>query len=124
MCLIHLVLVPLAAPGSSGARQHDTSEPETFNSSIDGEEPIYEGEDCILESATTSYQSREPMYEGEVVLAEQVNGGSRDVSETVVKDEITQKEGELVRNFLKNSASQLTICGYAPFPVMSSFACS
>ncbi|MCE3050949.1 hypothetical protein HAX54_048584, partial [Datura stramonium] len=103
--------IPSAAPGSSGGGQHDTSEPETFNSSIDGEEPIYEGEDCILESATTSYQSREPMYEGEVVLAEQVNGGSRDVSETVVKDEITQKEGELVRNFLKNSASQLTICG-------------
>ncbi|XP_055821418.1 uncharacterized protein LOC129889958 isoform X2 [Solanum dulcamara] len=98
------------APGSSGGR-HDTDEPKTFNSSIDGDEPIYEGEDCILESATTSYQSREPMYEGEVVLAEQVNGGSRDVHETIVKDEITQKEGELVRNFLKNSASQLTIFG-------------
>ncbi|XP_019267438.1 PREDICTED: ubiquitin carboxyl-terminal hydrolase MINDY-2-like [Nicotiana attenuata] len=49
--------------------------------------------------------------EGEVVLAEQVNGGSTDVPETVVKDEITQREGELVRNFLKNSASQLTIFG-------------
>lgn len=85
--------IPSAAPGSSGGR-HDTDEPETFNSSIDGDEPIYEGEDCILESATTSYQSREPMYEGEVVLAEQVNGGSRDVHETIVKDEITQKEGE------------------------------
>ncbi|CAN4127490.1 unnamed protein product [Withania somnifera] len=103
--------VPSAAPGSPGDGQHDIDKRETFNSSIDGDEPIYEGEDCILESATTSYQSREPMYEGEVVLAEQVNGGSRDVSETIVKDEITQKEGELVRNFLKNSASQLTIFG-------------
>ncbi|KAJ8526859.1 hypothetical protein K7X08_029336 [Anisodus acutangulus] len=103
--------IPSAVSGSSGGRQHDTDEPETFNSSIAGDEPIYEGEDCILESATTSYQSREPMYEGEVVLAEQVNGGSKDVSETIVKDEITQKEGELVRNFLKNSASQLTIFG-------------
>lgn len=86
--------IPSAAPGSSGGRQHDTDEPDTFDSSIDGDEPIYEGEDCILESATTSYQSREPMYEGEVVLAEQVNVGSRDVPETIVKDEITQKEGE------------------------------
>ncbi|KAL3362193.1 hypothetical protein AABB24_014857 [Solanum stoloniferum] len=104
-------LIPSAAPDSSGGRQHDTDEAETFNSSIDGDEPMYEGEDCILESATTSYQSREPMYEGEVVLAEQVNGDSRDVPEIIVKDEITQKEGELVRNFLKNSASQLTIFG-------------
>lgn len=103
--------IPSAAPDSSGGRQHDTDEAETFNSSIDGDEPMYEGEDCILESATTSYQSREPMYEGEVVLAEQVNGDSRDVPEIIVKDEITQKEGELVRNFLKNSASQLTIFG-------------
>lgn len=103
-------LIPSAAPGSSGDRLHDTDKPETFNSSLDGDEPIYEGEDCILESATTSYQSREPMYEGEVVLAEQVNGCSREVPETM-KDEITQKEGELVRNFLKNSASQLTIVG-------------
>lgn len=103
--------IPSAAPDSSGGRQRDTDEAETFNSSIDGDEPMYEGEDCILESATTSYQSREPMYEGEVVLAEQVNGDSRDVPEIIVKDEITQKEGELVRNFLKNSASQLTIFG-------------
>ncbi|TMX01472.1 hypothetical protein EJD97_024435 [Solanum chilense] len=103
--------IPSAAPDSSGGRGHDTDEAETFNSSIDGDEPIYEGEDCILESATTSYQSREPMYEGEVVLAEQVNGGSRDVPAIIAKDEITQKEGELVRNFLKNSASQLTIFG-------------
>lgn len=103
--------IPSAAPDSSGGRQRDTDEAETFNSSIDGDEPMYEGEDCILESATTSYQSREPMYEGEVVLVEQVNGDSRDVPEIIVKDEITQKEGELVRNFLKNSASQLTIFG-------------
>lgn len=103
--------IPSVAPVSSDGKRHDTDEPETFNSSIDGDEPIYEGEDCIVELATTSYQSREPMYEGEVVLAEQVNGGSRDVPVTVVKDEITQKEGELVRNFLKNSASQLTIFG-------------
>ncbi|KAK4728641.1 hypothetical protein R3W88_021629 [Solanum pinnatisectum] len=103
--------IPSASPDSSGGRQHDTDEAETFNSSIDGDEPMYEGEDCILESATTSYQSREPMYEGEVVLAEQVNGSSRDVPEIIVKDEITEKEGELVRNFLKNSASQLTIFG-------------
>lgn len=86
--------IPSAVSGSSGGRRHDTDEPETFNSSIDDDEPIYEGEDRILESATTSYQSREPMYEGEVVLAEQVNGGSTDVPETIVNDEITQREGE------------------------------
>ncbi|CAI9288922.1 unnamed protein product [Lactuca saligna] len=61
------------------------------------------GEEHIQETSTTAnYENGEPMYEGEVVLAEQVDKG---------KDGITPKQGELIRNFLKNSASQLTIYG-------------
>ncbi|KAK1261654.1 hypothetical protein QJS04_geneDACA000920 [Acorus gramineus] len=41
------------------------------NLSIDCSEPIYEGEECILDSRVTVYE--EPIYEGEMVLAEQSN---------------------------------------------------
>ncbi|KAA8522327.1 hypothetical protein F0562_013312 [Nyssa sinensis] len=95
---------------SSGRRQH-TDIPEAFTSSVDSSEPIYEGEECILDSGTTIYEDREPMYEGEVVLAEQVDKSTRDAYDASAKDELTPKQGELIRNFLKNSASQLTING-------------
>lgn len=96
---------------SSNGRRENIDVPEAFTSSADGSEPIYEGEECILESGTTVYEDREPMYEGEVVLAEQVDKDSRDGYDTSSKDEITPKQGELIRNFLKSSASQLTIYG-------------
>ncbi|KAJ9555261.1 hypothetical protein OSB04_009875 [Centaurea solstitialis] len=51
------------------------------------------------------------MYEGEVVLAEQVDKVGGNADEIKAKDGITPKQGELIRNFLKNSASQLTIYG-------------
>lgn len=88
-------------------RRKDISETETFSSSVDGSEPIYEGEEHILESATENYQNHEPMYEGEAVLTEQAIGDSRDIH----KSKITPSEGESIRNFLKTSASQLTIYG-------------
>ncbi|VFR02249.1 unnamed protein product [Cuscuta campestris] len=90
---------------SSGRK--DIGETETISSSVDGSEPIYEGEECILESETGNYQNREPMYEGEAVLTEQAIGDSRDIH----KPNVTPSEGELIRNFLNTSASQLTIYG-------------
>ncbi|KAF5935495.1 hypothetical protein HYC85_026624 [Camellia sinensis] len=108
-------LSSLSAPGadldsSSGRRQH-TDVPDAFTSSAEGSEPIYEGEECILESRTTIYEDREPMYEGEVVLAEQVDKGTGDAYDARSKDEISPRQGQLIRDFLKNNASQLTIHG-------------
>jgi hypothetical protein len=62
--------------------------PDNFNSSVDGSEPIYEGEECILDSRTSNCEDREPMYEGEVILSEQADKTVRS------KDEITAQQGE------------------------------
>ncbi|KAG8374828.1 hypothetical protein BUALT_Bualt10G0036100 [Buddleja alternifolia] len=97
-----------AASDSSSGQMHHTDEPEAFSSSVDGSEPIYEGEECILDPGTVVYENREPVYEGEVVLAEQVDRGDCDLNS---KDKISIKQGELIRNFMKNSASQLTVYG-------------
>ncbi|GER30387.1 protein FAM63A [Striga asiatica] len=99
------------APGldSSTDRAHEINKPDTFSSSIDGSEPIYEGEERIMESGCVSYENQEPVYEGEVVLAEQVGRGC--VIDDEFKDRLSVKQGEVIRNFLKNSASQLTIYG-------------
>ncbi|KAA8521963.1 hypothetical protein F0562_012723 [Nyssa sinensis] len=102
---------PNADSDSSSGRRQLTEIPEAFSSSVDGSEPIYEGEECILDSGTTIYEDREPMYEGEVILAEQVVRSTRDAYDASPKNEITPKQGELIRNFLKNNASQLTIYG-------------
>nr|GMD96016.1 ubiquitin carboxyl-terminal hydrolase MINDY-2 [Ipomoea batatas] len=103
-------LTPCVDSDLSSGRK-DINEPETFSSSVDGSEPIYEGEECIMESEARTYENREPMYEGEVVLTAQVGGDPRDVPNSNPKHGITPREGELVRTFLKNSASQLTIYG-------------
>ncbi|KAF8380380.1 hypothetical protein HHK36_027865 [Tetracentron sinense] len=97
---------------SSDRRQH-IDVPEAVTSSLDGSEPIYEGEECILDSGLTIYESGEPVYEGEMVLAEQAERGAEDACDVGLgpKDEITFQKGELIRNFLKNNASQLTIYG-------------
>ncbi|OVA10987.1 Protein of unknown function DUF544 [Macleaya cordata] len=83
----------------------------SVTSSIDDSEPIYEGEDCILDSGLTPDENQEPMYEGEVVLAEQAERGKGDACDIHSTDEITQQKGVMIRNFLNNSASQLTIYG-------------
>ncbi|XP_057978099.1 uncharacterized protein LOC131164707 [Malania oleifera] len=102
---------PNADSDSSSGRRQQVDAPETFSSSVEGSEPIYEGEECILDSGAPAYEDREPMYEGEVVLAKQADKGSIDTTSLSLKDEITPQEGELVRNFLRNNASQLTIYG-------------
>ncbi|OMO89682.1 hypothetical protein CCACVL1_07712, partial [Corchorus capsularis] len=96
---------------SSSGRIHHADVPEAFTSSLDGSEPIYEGEECILDSVPTTYEDREPIYEGEVILAEQADKRVVEGCNMRSKDEITPQQGELIRNFLKNNASQLTFYG-------------
>ncbi|XP_028762771.1 ubiquitin carboxyl-terminal hydrolase MINDY-1 [Neltuma alba] len=96
---------------SSGrVQQTDVSE-EALSSSIDGSEPIYEGEECVLDKGNANFQDNEPVYEGEVVLAKQADKGTTAHSDARTKDEITPQQGELIRSFLRNNASQLTFYG-------------
>ncbi|KAF5187759.1 Ubiquitin carboxyl-terminal hydrolase mindy-1 [Thalictrum thalictroides] len=95
-------------PELSDSMREDKDISKSDTISLDGSEPIYEGEDCILDSGVASYENREPMYEGEVVLAELAERGT---SEVHPQCDITQCNGELIRNFLRNNASQLTVYG-------------
>ncbi|KAH6831054.1 FAM63A-like protein [Perilla frutescens var. hirtella] len=88
---------------------HNIDNAEVLNSSIDISEPIYEGEECIMDSGNVVYENQEPIYEGEVVLAEQVDRGC--INDVDPKERITVAQGELIRNYMKSSASQLTIYG-------------
>ncbi|KAK8267774.1 hypothetical protein V6Z12_D11G021600 [Gossypium hirsutum] len=94
-----------AGSDSSSGRMHHANVPQS--------EPIYEGEECIADSATTAttYENPEPMYEGEAILAKQVDQRAVDDCNVRSKDEITPQQGELIGNFLKNNASQLTFYG-------------
>ncbi|BBH03283.1 Protein of unknown function D [Prunus dulcis] len=83
----------LSAPNvgldSSSGRVQQTDAVDTLTSS--GGEPIYEGEERILDSGTTVLQDKEPVYEGEVVLANQADKSPLDARS---KGEITpQQEG-------------------------------
>ncbi|XP_077248125.1 uncharacterized protein LOC143887817 [Tasmannia lanceolata] len=96
-----------------------SDESEGVGSTLEGSEPIYEGEECILDTGHSIYENREPMYEGEVVLAKQADRGPE--GDSYVMDKVAQRctgllsidveKGELIRNFLKSNASQLTIYG-------------
>lgn len=77
---------------TSGGRQNAVSE--DFTPSVDDGEPIYEGEECILDSNTAIYENREPMYEGEVVLAEQADKDTVDSCNIGMKDELTPQQGK------------------------------
>ncbi|GKU95382.1 hypothetical protein SLEP1_g8744 [Rubroshorea leprosula] len=103
--------LPNADSESSSGRILPGDVSETVTSSLDDSEPIYEGEECILDSGTKVYHEREPVYEGEVILAEQADKGTLDTCDVRSKDEITAQQGELIRNFLKNNANQLTVYG-------------
>lgn len=85
-------LIPAPDSDSSKERRHYIDESESFTG-VDGSEPIYEGEDSILESGATANQNREPMYEGEVILAQQGEKGCIEAHKTK-KDEISPREGE------------------------------
>ncbi|XP_050263591.1 uncharacterized protein LOC126707901 isoform X1 [Quercus robur] len=102
---------PYADSDSSSGRIQHIDGAEALTSSVDGSEPMYEGEECILDSRTAVFEDREPVYEGEVVLAEQADKSTINAFNVKSKDEITPQQGELIRSFLKNNASQLTIYG-------------
>ncbi|XP_014521236.1 uncharacterized protein LOC106777924 isoform X1 [Vigna radiata var. radiata] len=80
-----------------------------LTSTVHGSEPIYEGEECVLDTRT--FENREPVYEGEVVLAEQADKSTLASPDLRAKDELTPEQGELIKSFLRNNASQLTFYG-------------
>ncbi|XP_010907483.1 uncharacterized protein [Elaeis guineensis] len=96
---------------SSNGREELSDVSEAVSSSFEGSEPIYEGEERILESAFTTHENREPVYEGEAILAEQADKMEEDDSPKNLEDEVTQHQWQLIKNFLENNASQLTIYG-------------
>ncbi|KAJ7952395.1 putative FAM63A-like protein [Quillaja saponaria] len=102
---------PNADSDLSSGRIQGKCAPDALTSSVRESEPIYEGEECVLETGTANFKDREPVYEGEVVLAEQSDKSSSDGSDVISKDEITPEQGELIRNFFKNNASQFTFYG-------------
>ncbi len=84
---------PYADSDSSSGRIQHIDGAEALTSSVDGSEPIYEGEECILDPRTAVFEDREPVYEGEMVLAEQADKSTLDASNAKSKDEITPHQG-------------------------------
>ncbi|KAK8685038.1 hypothetical protein V6N13_041049 [Hibiscus sabdariffa] len=108
--VVSSIFLQKASSDSSSDGIQNVDVPEAFSSSLDGSEPIYEGEECILDSVTT-YENREPIYEGEVILAKQSDNFAVEGCNVRSKEEITPRQGEMIANFLKNNANQLTING-------------
>ncbi|TKY70892.1 FAM63A protein [Spatholobus suberectus] len=96
---------------SSSVRYHQTDVSGALTSSVHGSEPIYEGEECVLDTRTGNFEDREPVYEGEMVLAEQADKSTLAASDLRAKDELTPEQGEVIKSFLRNNASQLTFYG-------------
>ncbi|KAK7252646.1 hypothetical protein RIF29_36737 [Crotalaria pallida] len=95
----------------SGVRFHQTDASGALPSSVDGSEPIYEGEECVLDTSAQNFEDGEPVYEGEAVLAEQADKSNLAAADVRTKSEITPQQGELIKSFLRNNASQLTFYG-------------
>ncbi|CAH2071318.1 unnamed protein product [Thlaspi arvense] len=90
--------------------QHDDV-PDALTSPVSSDEPMYEGEECVNAVAPLC-ADKEPVYEGESLLGKRAEKTVGDCSsEGKSTDGLTAEEGELIRNFMKNSASQLTFCG-------------
>lgn len=103
----------LAVPTAEHANFHpnnDGKDPGAASSSLDDSEPIYEGEECILDSELPKYEDQEPVYEGEMVLAQQADKLEEDACVNS-KVNVGLQQCSLIRKFLENSASQLTIYG-------------
>lgn len=84
---------PSVLADSSSGRTQGTDVPEIYTSSVDDSEPIYEGEECILDTVAVAYEDREPVYEGEVILAEQADKTASDPCNVKPVDEITPQQG-------------------------------
>uniref|UniRef100_A0ACD5Z6Q0 Uncharacterized protein n=1 Tax=Avena sativa TaxID=4498 RepID=A0ACD5Z6Q0_AVESA len=82
---------------------------ELASSSIQGNEPIYQGEEHILGTGSIAYQTEEPVYEGEVVLAEQADKTGK--SSECLENGAADHQWDLIDNFLQSTANQLTVYG-------------
>ncbi|KAI4315348.1 hypothetical protein L6164_028167 [Bauhinia variegata] len=96
---------------SSSGRFHPTDGSGASPTNVDGSEPIYEGEECVLDTRSATFEDREPVYEGEMVLAERADKSSLAASDVRANDELSPQQGELIRSFFRNNASQLTFYG-------------
>lgn len=76
---------------SSSTIFHQTDACGAFPSTVDESEPIYEGEECVLDTRPRNFEDREPVYEGEAVLQEQADKGTFDQR---AKEEITPEQGQ------------------------------
>ncbi|VAI90775.1 unnamed protein product [Triticum turgidum subsp. durum] len=81
------------------------------SSSIQGNEPIYQGEEHILGGGNMAFQTEEPVYEGEVVLAEQADKIVE--SSQCLENGAAHHQWDLIDNFLQSTANQLTVYGYS-----------
>ncbi|XP_051199400.1 uncharacterized protein [Lolium perenne] len=82
---------------------------EIASSSIQENEPIYQGEEHILGTGNIAYQTEEPVYEGEVVLAEQAD--KTEESSQCLENGAADHQWDLIDNFLQTTANQLTVYG-------------
>ncbi|KAK8951755.1 hypothetical protein KSP39_PZI004409 [Platanthera zijinensis] len=80
-------------------------------SSLSINEPLYEGEEHILDSSVPAYEDREAVYEGEMLLAEQASNAGEASSSIPSNDQVTERQCQLIKNFLEGTANQLTIYG-------------
>ncbi|GJY23420.1 ubiquitin carboxyl-terminal hydrolase MINDY-1-like protein, partial [Tanacetum coccineum] len=88
----------------SGSDSLPSVDQSTSNASTTNGNEVVAGEKCISETNTLG-------NEGEAVMSEKVDKDSSSADDTSPKDEINARHGELIRDFLKSSASQLTIYG-------------
>nr|GEY77719.1 ubiquitin carboxyl-terminal hydrolase MINDY-1 isoform X2 [Tanacetum cinerariifolium] len=94
---------PAVALESSNDLLQTIAESDSLASTTDGNE-LVAGEKCISETNTLG-------NEGEAVMSENVDKDSSSADDTSPKDETNVRQGELIRDFLKSSANQLTIYG-------------
>ncbi|MCI17667.1 protein FAM63A, partial [Trifolium medium] len=88
---------------SSSIRFHQTDASGAFPSAVDGSEPMYEGEECVLDTRTENIEDCKPIYEGEAVLQEQAD------KSTLAMEEITPEQGRWC--YILYNASQLRFYG-------------
>ncbi|KAK3134549.1 hypothetical protein QOZ80_6AG0550610 [Eleusine coracana subsp. coracana] len=91
------------------SKSDSLDEPGPLSSSIQRSEPIYQGEEHVLGTGNMAYENQEPVYEGEVVLAEQADNTGR--SSDCLEDKDAEHQWELIDNFLRSTANQLTVYG-------------
>lgn len=71
---------PCTDSNYSNGKDEPSDASEAVTSSLEGGEPIYQGEEFILDSKFPAFENQEPIYEGEMVLAEQVEKPEKDSS--------------------------------------------